>query len=361
MAYYHEDQVKKDLARIMEKSWWNSLRSRFPRIPRWFTKTVLVSALAASCITIPYLAKENRRLSNENIQLTQENEAYVQRFAEQKPALEILLQLEKGFANFEQSFGSKTIFEKARIAAGGIQKIIEEKPIYGEDGGRILEEIRQASHGQSFSVSGVLKDYDRRVHNIGIYEEKIPGFGAMIVGDLENMVTGQDYSEDTVYLMYLGTDDHFAYDTSSLDTGNPKSLEVKAKFDAEILRDYMHPTKGRSIFLQATELKDALGRPLGWEGSHFDKYSGKFPKYKYGTDIEEGELVGYLGYTGFLSGLHLHQEFYVGTEIDPKTGEVKKWELFDPYENKTYGQNIVYFTIDNIPVNVKEVVRRAVK
>ncbi|MDD5700236.1 MAG: hypothetical protein PHH00_03560 [Candidatus Nanoarchaeia archaeon] len=338
---------------------------RFQR--RNFWRSVRNIGLAALCVaglgfwgyrTID-MSRQIKAKNAQIVELAQTKKDYEQRFDElavlQK---EVWDPIEAGMKNLEQKLGAETFFRSIENAIGGTKYFLS-IPIRGEDNSKKLADLVQSADELSFDAKEISNIYQVRTFGVELYNQKYPGFGLLRVGTNGKDIVGQEVGP-TEYLLRLGPGiEHTGFDVNNVDLNDPTSLTVYTSFKSKVVADYMDSLKGRTIGFEAVGITDEFGRPLAMFPSHFENYSNKFPRYKLGTIIEEGQPVGRLGYTGILNGLHTHEEGRVGIKIDSKTGEVTKWERFDDiYENKVRFVNDVIFDLDNIPADFRKSIAR---
>ncbi len=334
---------------------------------RRFWRSVRNIGLAAFCVaglgfwgykTLD-MSKQIKSKNARIIELTQTKKDYEQRINDfavlQKNVWD---PIETGMKNLEQKLGAESFFRSIENVIGGTKYFLS-IPIRGEDNSKRLADLVQSADELSFDAKEISTIYQVKTFGVELYNQKYPGFGLFRVGTNGKDIVGQEVGP-TEYLLRLGPGiPHTGFDVNNADLSDPTSLTVYTSFRSKVVADYMDSLKGRTIGFQALDITDELGRPLAIFPSHFEDYSNRFPRYKFGTILEEGQAVGRLGYTGILNGLHTHEEGRVGVKIDPKTGEVTKWERFDDiYTNKIRFVNDVIFDLDNIPADFRKNIMR---
>ncbi|MFA5598226.1 MAG: M23 family metallopeptidase, partial [Pusillimonas sp.] len=107
--------------------------------------------------------------------------------------------------------------------------------------------------------------------------------------------------------------------------------------------DYAAPT-GTPIYATADGVIDNIGRMGGYGNTIVLKHGNDVSTYyahqsrfaaglKKGDRIEQGQLIGYVGSTGWSTGPHLHYEFRVkGTPIDPLSVDLPVAKVLTPQQ-----------------------------
>jgi murein DD-endopeptidase MepM/ murein hydrolase activator NlpD len=94
------------------------------------------------------------------------------------------------------------------------------------------------------------------------------------------------------------------------DYAAPVGTPIKAAGDGKIIKAYYSATYGNVVIIQHGEGIRTLYAHM----SKFSKYS------KVGNRIKQGQVIGYVGATGRVTGAHLHYEFQVhGVHKNPQT------------------------------------------
>ena len=66
------------------------------------------------------------------------------------------------------------------------------------------------------------------------------------------------------------------------------------------------------------------------------------PQVRPGARVAQGEVIGYVGQTGWATGPHLHYEFHVGYEQrDPVTLALPNGEPLSPADRRVFAERIV--------------------
>lgn len=111
--------------------------------------------------------------------------------------------------------------------------------------------------------------------------------------------------------------------------------------------DYAAPT-GTPIHSTADGTVEFAGWQSGYGNTviikHFDKYSTLYahqsriaPSLKKGTKVSQGQLIGYVGATGWATGPHLHYEFRIGnTPVDPLAADLPISRPLAPDEERKF-------------------------
>ncbi len=118
------------------------------------------------------------------------------------------------------------------------------------------------------------------------------------------------------------------------DYAAPTGTPIKASGDGKILRVYTSATYGNVVIIQHGEGIRTLYAHM----SKFSKYA------KVGKRIKQGQIIGYVGATGRVTGAHLHYEFQVnGVHKNPQTVKLPTAEpLNKEYRDdfNVYAQNV---------------------
>lgn len=92
-----------------------------------------------------------------------------------------------------------------------------------------------------------------------------------------------------------------------VDYGGPRGTPIRATGDGKIIFRGRNKSYGRYIRIKHAGKYTTLY-------AHFSKY-GKFKK---GSYVKQGDVIGYMGKTGLVTGVHLHYEFQVNNKhVDP--------------------------------------------
>lgn len=125
------------------------------------------------------------------------------------------------------------------------------------------------------------------------------------------------------------------------DYAAPVGTPIKAAGDGKVIKAYTSATYGNVVVIQ----HGANIRTLYAHMSKFSKYGRK------GKSVKQGQIIGYVGATGRVTGAHLHYEFQVnGVHKNPVTVKLpnaeplKKEYLpdFEQYASNLVGQLGVY-------------------
>jgi len=125
------------------------------------------------------------------------------------------------------------------------------------------------------------------------------------------------------------------------DYAAPVGTPIKASGDGKIIKAYYSATYGNVVTIQHGEGIRTLYAHM----SKFSKYA------RVGKRIKQGQVIGYVGATGRVTGAHLHYEFQVhGVHKNPQTVKLptaqplpKKYrEDFNKYSSNVVGQLGVY-------------------
>ena len=146
---------------------------------------------------------------------------------------------------------------------------------------------------------------------------------------------------------FLKTPVEFSYISSHYNL--KRKHPVLNKIRAHTGVDYAAPT-GTPVRSTSSGTVSFIGNKGGYgkliEIKHSEDYSTRYahlskfnPRLNYGSKVEQGETIGYVGQTGLATGPHLHYEFRVGgNHTNPLTvklpdakpiSEVEKEEFFD--------------------------------
>lgn len=125
------------------------------------------------------------------------------------------------------------------------------------------------------------------------------------------------------------------------DYAAPVGTPIKAAGDGKILKAYYSSTYGNVVIIQH-------GSGIRTLYAHMNKFS----KYaRAGNRIKQGQVIGYVGATGRVTGAHLHYEFQVhGVHKNPQTVTLPNADAlaqeyradFDNYATNVIGQLGVY-------------------
>ena len=102
---------------------------------------------------------------------------------------------------------------------------------------------------------------------------------------------------------------------------------VLAAGDGKVIRSSYDRFNGHHVFLQ-----------------HGERYQTKYLHFtrravKVGQTVKQGQVIGYLGSTGMVTGAHLHYEFLVdGVHRNPRTVTLPKAEPIDPKQKNQFLQ-----------------------
>ncbi|EAR10931.1 OapA family protein [Reinekea blandensis] len=125
------------------------------------------------------------------------------------------------------------------------------------------------------------------------------------------------------------------------DYAAPVGTPIKATGDGKIIKAYYSSTYGNVVIIQ----HGAGIRTLYAHMSKFSKYS------RVGNRIKQGQVIGYVGATGRVTGAHLHYEFQVhGVHKNPQTVDLPNAQPlateylgdFEQYASNVVGQLGVY-------------------
>lgn len=125
------------------------------------------------------------------------------------------------------------------------------------------------------------------------------------------------------------------------DYAAPVGTPIKATGDGKIIQAYYSSTYGNVVVIQ----HGAGIRTLYAHMSKFSKYS------RVGNRIKQGQIIGYVGATGRVTGAHLHYEFQVhGVHKNPQTVDLPNaqplaadyLEDYQQYASNVVGQLGVY-------------------
>ena len=125
------------------------------------------------------------------------------------------------------------------------------------------------------------------------------------------------------------------------DYAAPVGTPIKATGDGKIIKAYYSATYGNVVIIQHGESIRTLYAHM----SKFSKYA------KTGNRIKQGQVIGYVGATGRVTGAHLHFEFQVnGVHKNPQTVKLptaqplakEYMEDFKKYASNVNGQLGVY-------------------
>lgn len=115
--------------------------------------------------------------------------------------------------------------------------------------------------------------------------------------------------------------------------------------------DYAAPT-GTPIHATADGVVEFAGRQNGYGNvvilQHAGKYSTLYahqsriaPGLKKGDRVSQGQVIGYVGSTGWATGPHLHYEFRIaGTPVDPLSVTLPVARKLEPREAKAFAQAV---------------------
>lgn len=110
-----------------------------------------------------------------------------------------------------------------------------------------------------------------------------------------------------------------------VDYAAPVGTPVMAAGDGKVIRASYDKYNGHHVFIQ-----------------HGEKYTTKYLHFtrravKKGETVKQGQVIGYLGSTGMVTGAHLHYEFLVnGVHRNPRTVELPKADPIDAAERKAF-------------------------
>jgi len=102
---------------------------------------------------------------------------------------------------------------------------------------------------------------------------------------------------------------------------------VMSAGDGKVIRASYDKYNGNHVFVQ-----------------HGEKYTTKYLHFKKravkkGDIVKQGQVIGYLGSTGMVTGAHLHYEFLVnGVHRNPRTVELPKAEPIDPQQKQAFSE-----------------------
>lgn len=102
---------------------------------------------------------------------------------------------------------------------------------------------------------------------------------------------------------------------------------VMSAGDGKVIRSSYDKYNGNHVFIQ-----------------HGEKYTTKYLHFKKravkkGELVKQGQVIGYLGSTGMVTGAHLHYEFLVnGVHRNPRTVELPKAEPIDPKHKQAFAE-----------------------
>ncbi|MBT0585240.1 peptidoglycan DD-metalloendopeptidase family protein [Alteromonas sp. SM 2104] len=110
-----------------------------------------------------------------------------------------------------------------------------------------------------------------------------------------------------------------------VDYAAPVGTPVMAAGDGKVIRSSYDKYNGHHVFVQ-----------------HGEKYTTKYLHFKkravkVGDWVKQGEVIGYLGSSGMVTGAHLHYEFLVdGVHRNPRTVELPKADPIDAKERAAF-------------------------
>ena len=100
---------------------------------------------------------------------------------------------------------------------------------------------------------------------------------------------------------------------------------VMSSGDGKVIRSSYDKYNGHHVFVQ-----------------HGEKYTTKYLHFtkravKKGELVKQGQIIGYLGSTGMVTGAHLHYEFLVnGVHRNPRTVKLPQAEPIDPQQKQAF-------------------------
>lgn len=127
----------------------------------------------------------------------------------------------------------------------------------------------------------------------------------------------------------------------------------------------VHPLHGTWTGHKGVDYSAPMGTPIhatadgvidfaGWQNGygnvviikHFGQYSTVYahqsriaPGISQGVSVSQGQVIGYVGMTGWATGPHLHYEFRVDNQpVDPLSVDLPMARALDPGERKAYAQ-----------------------
>ena len=110
-----------------------------------------------------------------------------------------------------------------------------------------------------------------------------------------------------------------------VDYGAPHGSPIRATADGIVSYAGERSTYGNTVILKHGEHTETLY-------AHMSRISDKSVK---GRRVKQGDVIGYVGRTGRVTGTHLHYEFRVGGKhVDPLTVELPAAAPIDPSERE---------------------------
>ncbi|WP_100656093.1 peptidoglycan DD-metalloendopeptidase family protein [Alteromonas flava] len=107
----------------------------------------------------------------------------------------------------------------------------------------------------------------------------------------------------------------------------PVGTPIMSAGDGKVIRSGYDKYNGHHVFIQ-----------------HGEKYTTKYLHFKkravkVGETVKQGQVIGYLGSSGMVTGAHLHYEFLVdGVHRNPRTVELPKADPINPKERAEFEQ-----------------------
>jgi murein DD-endopeptidase MepM/ murein hydrolase activator NlpD len=121
-----------------------------------------------------------------------------------------------------------------------------------------------------------------------------------------------------------------------IDYAAPTGTPILAAGDGKITTASRSNSNGRYIVIQH-------GEQFVTKYLHLSKFAKNI---KSGKRVRQGQIIGYVGSTGWATGPHLHYEFLVnGTHKNPRTVELPKAEPVPAKELKTFHQTTRQFAL----------------
>lgn len=209
----------------------------------------------------------------------------------------------KTIMNLADIFGWEIDFVRELRQKDEFRLIYEKRYLNGEyiGDGEILAAQITTNNKKGFHQAYLLKDKDNQ--NLGYFDENHNSLKkAFLRNPVDYVRITSGYSPRRFHPVLKKWKPHLG-----IDYGGPIGTPIRSTGDGKILKRYYSKSYGNVIFVQ-----------------HGGKYTtvyahlSRFAKYRVGQTVKQGQVIGYLGSTGWSTGPHLHYEFRVnGKSKDP--------------------------------------------
>ena len=209
----------------------------------------------------------------------------------------------RSIMNLSDIFAWDIDFSRELQAGDTFKVIYETKYLNGKyigDGSILAAEIT-SNNGKQTHHAFIVRDQDKNV--IGYYDEKGRNLKkAFLRSPVDYVRITSKYNPKRFHPVLKRTRPH-----RGVDYGGPKGTPIRATGDGKIIFRGWGKGYGRYVKIKHAGKYTTLY-------AHFSK----FGKYKKGQYVKQGDVIGYMGKTGMVTGVHLHYEFRVNNKhVDP--------------------------------------------